>query len=107
MDDLMRAKLLVAREMVALGEQVNVEFSQNRRETIDVVELGLDGAVPYAQPIAKRAPSIGKSRGKKAVGVNSYTLGRDFVVGRIDDRHFLRFRQHCPYANPGWSLMHA
>src|SRR5262249_19315804 len=106
-DDLMRAKLQIARQMVALGEQVNVEFAKNRRETIDVVELGLDGAAPYAQPVGERLPPVGKCRSKETVGMNPHSLACDLTGRRIDDRNFLRLRQHRSYTNSGWRLVHA
>ena len=106
-DDLVRAEFLIARKMVALGEEVNVEFAENWRETIDVVELGLDGAMPYAQPIAEWLLPIGAGRSKETVAMNPHTFGRDFAGSKINDRHFLRLRQHCSYADPGWGLMHS
>jgi len=50
----MSAELLVARKMVAFGQQVDVELAEDRGETVGIVEFGLDCATRYAQPVAKR-----------------------------------------------------
>jgi hypothetical protein len=55
----MSAKLLVARKMVPFDEQMNVELTEDRRETVDIVEFVLNAAARCAQPIAERLLSIG------------------------------------------------
>jgi hypothetical protein len=103
----MCAELLIAREMVALDEEVDVELSENRGETVDVVEFGPEGAIRYAQSVAKRLPPIGNGRNKETVAMNPNALGGDFAGRRFDDRHFLCRREDRSYTNPGGSLMHA
>src|SRR5438067_11980458 len=49
-----RAELLITREMIALDEQMHVEFAENGRETVDVVEFMPMTATPDPQPVAER-----------------------------------------------------
>jgi hypothetical protein len=91
-DDWMCAELLIAGKMVALDEEVDVELAENRGETVDVVEFGLDGATRDAQPVAKRLPPTGRGRNKETVAMSPDAFGRDFAGRRFDDRHFLRRR---------------
>ena len=88
----MCAELLIAREMVAFDQEVNVELAENRGKTIDVGEFAPESATLYAQPIAKRLSPIGKGRNKETVAMSPDAFGRDFAGRRFDDRHFLRRR---------------
>src|SRR5437899_7320458 len=77
MDERMRAEPLIARQVVALHEEVDVELAENRRKTVDVVEFVLDAAARYPQPIAERLLAIGCRRNKEAIPMDTDTLGRD------------------------------
>ena len=71
----MSAQLLVAGEVVPFDEEMNVEFAEDRRETVDIVKFVLDAAARYAQPIAERLLSIGDRGLKEAIPMNPDTLG--------------------------------
>src|SRR6266849_283005 len=103
----MSAKLLVARKMVPFDEQMNVELTEDRRETVDIVEFVLNAAARCAQPIAKRMLSIGDCGHEEPIPMNPDTLGGNLTRSRLDDRHLLRPGQHCPHANPAIDAMHA
>src|SRR6266851_3235556 len=103
----MRAELTVAREMVAFGEEVGVEFTENRGKTIDIVELVFDRASRYAQAIAEGLLAIGSGGDEETVRMDPYAFGGDFARRRIDHGHFLRRRQHRTYADSTGSLVHA
>src|SRR5260221_6772135 len=53
MHDRMGAELLIAGEVVAFSEEMQVELAQHRRKPVDVVELVPMVAVPGAQPVAE------------------------------------------------------
>src|SRR5262245_3919625 len=55
----MCSELPVAREMVALRKQVDVDLAEYRREAIDIVKLALNASVRNSQPIAERLLAIG------------------------------------------------
>src|SRR5438105_6473149 len=103
----MSTELLVAGKMVPFDEEMNVELTENRRETVDVFEFVLDAAARYAQPIAERLPSIGDRGYEEAISMNPHTFGGDITRSRLDDRHLLRRRQHCPHADPAINAVHA
>src|SRR5882724_4711991 len=103
----MGAQFLVARKMVSLGKQVNVELTEDRRETVDIVELVLNPAARCAQSIAERLPSIGDCGDEEAIAMNPNTLGDDLPRRRLDDRHLLRPGQHRPHADPTIDAVHA
>src|SRR6266446_485805 len=103
----MSAKLLVARKMVPFDEQMDVELTEDRRETVDIVEFVLNAAARYAQPIAERLPSIGDCGDEEAIAMNPNTLGHDLPRRRLDDRHLLRRGQHRPHADPTIDAVHA
>src|SRR5260370_14305639 len=103
----MRAELAVTREMVAFGDEVGVEFSENRGKTIDVVELVFDRAARCAQAIAEGLLAIGNGGDEETVRMDPYAFGGDFARRRIDHSHFLRCRQHRTDANSTGSLVHA
>ncbi len=69
MHDRVRAELLVAGEVIALGEQVQVEFAKHRRKAIDVVEFARDAAGRHPQPITKRFTTIGNFCDEEALGM--------------------------------------
>ena len=106
-DEQMGPKSLVARKMVSLGEQVNVELTEDRRETVDILEFVLNAAARCAQPITKRFPSIGDRRYKKTIPMNPNALGDNLPRSRLDNRHLLRRGQHCPHAEPAVNPVHA
>src|ERR1700730_10933224 len=103
----MRAELAVAREMVAFGEEIGVQFTENRRKAIDVVELLFDRTSRYPQAIAEGLLAIGNVGDEETVRMDPYAFGGDFARRRIDDGHFLRRRQHRADANSTGSRMHA
>src|ERR1700730_2322960 len=103
----MRAELAIAREMVAFGEEIGVEFTENRGKTIDVVELLFDRASRYPQAIAEGLLAIGNGGDEETVRVDPYAFGSDFARRRIDDGHSLRGRQHRTDANSTGSRVHA
>src|SRR5437764_14911116 len=49
-----RPKLLIAREMVALDEQVDVEFSEHRRKTGDGIQVVPMPAAPSPRTVPER-----------------------------------------------------
>src|SRR5487761_1464194 len=53
-DNRVGAELLVACEMVSLGEQINVELAQYGGKAIDIVKSAREPPPRHAQPIAKR-----------------------------------------------------
>src|SRR6202011_6338432 len=59
MHERMRSKLAVARQVVTLGEQMNVDLAKNGRKRIDVVEFVLGAAARHTQPIAERLLVVG------------------------------------------------
>src|SRR6266851_6615290 len=103
----MRAELTVAREMVAFGEEVGVEFTENRGKTIDVVELVFERTSRCAQAIAEGLLAIGNGGDEETVRMDLYAFGGNFARCRIDDGHFLRPRQHRADANSTGSWVHA
>src|SRR5260370_22948869 len=56
--DDMRAELLVAGEMVAFDEQVDIEIAEHRRGTGDVVEFMALAAAPYLPAITARCLAL-------------------------------------------------
>src|SRR6202022_2958802 len=80
----MGAEFLVAREMIAFGEEMNVELAENRREAVDIVEFVLDATARCAQPIAERFPPIGNGRNEEAIPMNSHALGGNLTGSRLD-----------------------
>src|SRR6266404_8147076 len=106
-DNRVRPELAIARQMVALGEQVGVEFTENRGKPIDIVELVLHCASRYAQAIAEELLAIGDGGDEETVGMDPYALGRDFAGRRIDHSHLLRGRQHRTDGNSAWGPVHA
>src|SRR6266446_4730343 len=103
----MSAKLLVARKMVPFDEQMDVELTEDRRETVDIVEFVLNAAARCAQPITERLLSIGDCGDEEAIAMNPHALGDDLPRRRLDDRHLLRRGQHCPHADPAIDAVHA
>src|SRR5438105_421522 len=103
----MSTELLVAGKMVPFDEEMNVELTENRRETVDVFEFVLDAAARYTQPIAERLASIGDCGYEEAISMNPHTLGGNIARSRLDDRHLLRRGQHCPHADPAIDAVHA
>src|SRR3954471_8755970 len=93
--------------MVALHEEIDIELTENWRETVNIVEFVLDTTARYLQPIAESLLAIGDGRNKEAIPMDTDSLGRDFTCRRIDDRHFFRRRQNRPDANPARRLVHA
>ena len=85
MRDRMRAELLVAREMIAFGEQMKVELAQHRRKAIDVVEFAGDAAIRHPQPIAERLAPICDLRDKEAVGMDPHAFASDRAGRAVDD----------------------
>jgi len=71
----MSAQLLVAGEVVPFDEEMNVEFAEDRRETVDIVEFMLNAAARCAKSIAERLPSIGDCGHEEAIAMNPNTLG--------------------------------
>ena len=74
MHDRMRPELLVAGEVVALDQEVDVEVPEHRREAVDVVELLFVPAPPHPQPIAERLLPVGHGGDEKPRRVQA--LGR-------------------------------
>ena len=56
----MRSELAVAREVVALGKQMDVDLAEHRRKRIDVIEFVLRAAARHPQPIAERLLAVGE-----------------------------------------------
>src|SRR5215813_8575983 len=56
MDERMCSELAVAREMITLGEQVNVDLPENLRKRIEVIEFALGTAARHAQPVPPHTP---------------------------------------------------
>src|SRR5262252_6832013 len=86
---------------------MNIELTEDRRETVDIVEFVLDAAARYAQPIAERLLSIGDCSHEEAVPMNPNTLGGNVTRSRLDDSHLLRRRQHRPHVDPVIDAVHA
>mgnify|MGYP003693646737 CR=1 FL=1 len=62
----MGAELLVAREMISFGKQMNVELAENRRRNGRYRRIrAADAAARDAQPIAERLLPIGDRRDEK------------------------------------------
>src|SRR5439155_17361611 len=80
-DEHMGAELLVAREMIAFDEEMNVELAENRRKTVDIVEFVLDAAARCAQPIAERLPPVGEGGNEEAVSMDPDALGGNLPRG--------------------------
>src|SRR4029077_15019652 len=102
----MSAQPLVAGEMVPFNEEMNVEVTENRRKPVDILEFVLNAAARYAQPIAKRLPSIGDRGHEEAIAMNPHALGGNLTRSRLDNRHLLRRGQHCPHADPAIDAAH-
>ena len=96
-----RPKLLIAREMVALDEQVDVEISEHRRKTVDVVEVVPMPAAPHPQTVAERRVAVRHAGDKEPGGVDALALGDDLAGRRVDDCHPFRIGQHRPHIDPG------
>ena len=94
MDQRMRSELAVARQVVALGEQMNVDLAKHWRKRIDVVEFVFGAAARHAQPIAERLLAVGNCCEKETVAVNLDGLGRNFASRGFDHPHILCTRQH-------------
>src|SRR6266446_5415359 len=103
----MSAKLLVARKMVPFDEQMDVELTEDRRETVDIVEFVLNAAARYAQPIAERLLSLSDRGHEEPIPMNPDALGGNITGSRLDDRHLLRRGQHCPHADRAIDAVHA
>ncbi len=103
----MRSKLAVAREVVALGEQMNVDFAKHRRKRIDVVEFVLGAAARHTQPIAERLLAVGNCCDKETVTVDLDGLGRNFARRGFDYGHILCTRQHRSDGYPVRRLVHS
>src|SRR5215469_1178924 len=103
----MRAEFLIACEMIALDEQVHVQITEHRRETVDVVEFPPMTAAPDPQPVAERGFALRHAGDKKTGGMDTLALRGDFAGCRVDNGHALRVRQHCANIDPGRRLVHA
>src|SRR5262249_16667572 len=79
----MRAELLIAREMIALDQQVHVQITKNRRETVDVIEFVPMAAAPDSQPVAERRFALRHAGDKKAAGMDTLALCGGFAGCRI------------------------
>ncbi len=90
----MCSKLAVAREVVALGEQMNVDLAQHWRKRIDVVEFVLGATACDAQPIAKRLLAVGNCCDKETGAVDLDSLGRNLASRGFDYGYILCARQH-------------
>src|SRR3954452_22473944 len=71
MHDRVRAELLIAREMVALDQQMQVEFAEHRPETIDILEFLLVPAPPDAQPVAEHLPALRHASDEQTGGMDA------------------------------------
>src|SRR5271155_673455 len=89
-----RSKLAVARQVVALGEQMNVDLAKHRRKRIDIVKFVLGAAARHAQPIAEYLLAVGNCCGKETVAVDLDSLGRNFPSRGFDHPDILCARQH-------------
>src|SRR5271166_4916208 len=58
-EEIMRPQLAIAAEMIALSKQMSVEFAENLRKAVDVLEFLVYPASRYSQPIAKRLLAVG------------------------------------------------
>src|SRR3954453_23516145 len=88
------SKLAVAPQVVALGEQMNVDHAKHRRKRIDVIEFVLGAPARHTQPIAERLLAIGNCRDKEPVAVDLSSLGHNFASRRFDHRTILYAGQH-------------
>ncbi len=94
MDQRMRSKLAVARQVVALGQQMNIDLAEHGRKRIDIVEFVLGATACDAQPIAKRLLAVGYCSDKETVAVDLDSLRRNLAGRGFDHRHILCTRQH-------------
>src|ERR1700751_5650018 len=93
MNQRMRSKLAVARQVVALGQQMNIDLAEHGRKRIDVVEFVLGATACDAQPIAKRLVAVGYCCDKETVAGDLDSLGRNLASRRFDHRHILHAGQ--------------
>src|SRR5262245_45305937 len=86
-DEYVGAEFLVARKMVSLGKQVNVELAEDRWEAVNILELVLNPTARCAQPVAERLLSISDCGHEKAIAMNPNTLGDNLPRRRLDNHH--------------------
>ena len=107
MDHRMRSKLAIARQVIALGEQMNVDLAEHRRKRIDVIEFASgrrrsthaadSGTAPCGREVSRQRDRRGGLGG----------LGRNFASREFDDRNILYARQHRPDGYSGRRLVHS
>jgi len=84
------AELLVAPQMVAFGEEVDVEFAEHRRETVGILELVAEalsrvGAQAIRKSVLPRLDRAGEEPG----GMHARQLGDDLAAVAIEHLHAL------------------
>ena len=89
MHDRVRAELLIAREMVALDQQMQVEFAEHRPEAVDVVEFLLVPAPPDAQPVAEQLAAVRHAGDEQPGGMDALGARGDLAGRAFDDRDAL------------------
>ena len=107
MHDRVRAELLIAREMVALDQQMQVEFAEHRPEAVDVGEFLLVSAPPDAQPVAEHLAAIGHAGDEHTSRMNALGARGDLAGRAFDDRDALGVGQKRANVDAGRALMHA
>src|SRR5437763_14299292 len=80
MHDGMRAELLIAGEMVAFDQQMDIEFAEHRRKPVDIVELVHMAAPRNAQPVTERRLAVRHAADEKARGVEALAAPGDLAA---------------------------
>src|SRR5579863_5981194 len=107
MHDSMSAELLVAGEMVALDQEMQVEFAEHRGKPVDVVKLMPVFAPARPQAIAERLTPPRHGGDKQTGRVNPLSLGNERAARAVDDRHRRGVGQESTHAQPTLGLVHA
>ena len=80
-----RAQPLVDLAMAALGEQVDVEVAQHRREPIGVLRLPCRAIAAEPQGIGETVGPVRHRSGEEAVGMQLGEVGHDVAAAAVDD----------------------
>src|SRR5262249_14323064 len=105
-DNGLRAELLVAGEMVAFDQEVDVQFAEHWRKAVDILKLVPVSAPLHAQTVTERFTAFRQSD-EEPVRMQPNTLCRNFAGVHVDDIHRFGAGQYGTDIEATRRLMHA